>query len=287
MDVTIIIPIYRRTEWIAQCINKLRAQIFSGYFEIIIVDDGSPNQTEMQRLVESFLAQSEICIKYYRKTHKGPAAARNYGVRVSSGEILCFLDDDSLATREWLREIALPFKNSEKIALVSGLTLSLNRKSSLPLLLEKAVYSGKTLATCNIAYKRSIFERLGGFDENFTEPSWEDNELGFRAKWAGHLHIYNEKAIVYHPHETSLSEYKEKCFLNGRGVFIFTRKYLFKKPLVGLTAPLLMCARLIYGFSPLTWIKRGNSVNFLKFIWSFYSIQGFLKLLIAKRYEKN
>lgn len=67
-----------------------------------------------------------------------------------------------------------------------------------PLLLEKVVYLGKTWAICNIAYWRDVFEKFGGFDETFADASWEYNDLGIRARWAGYKHIVNEDAIVYH-----------------------------------------------------------------------------------------
>ncbi|MEK6591244.1 MAG: glycosyltransferase family A protein [Nitrospinota bacterium] len=283
MEVSIIIPVYKRTDWIEKCIEKLRGQDFEDTFEIIVIDDGSPNEMEVRKSISGHQRDGKGVIKYFRNRHRGPAAARNYGVRFSSGEILCFLDDDSLPVKEWLREITLPFKDSESTSLVSGMTLSLDRNAALPIMLEKTVHSGKCWATCNIAYRRKIFESLGGFDESFTEPSWEDNELGLRAKWAGYVHLFNEKAIVYHLHENSLEEYKRKCLLNGRGAAVFAHKYLFKKPLWGICTPLIMSRRLMYGIFPSVWMKRSNSSAYLKFLWSFYSLQGFFMSIFRKK----
>ena len=57
MDVSIIIPVFRRTEWLKQCITNLGKQDFKGSFEIIVVDDGSPNETEIKNLRQSDLDQ--------------------------------------------------------------------------------------------------------------------------------------------------------------------------------------------------------------------------------------
>ncbi len=287
MDVSVIIPVYQRLDWIGRCIHNLLEQSFDGTIEIIVVDDGSPNGSEIETLVKAFPSKGGKHIRYIRQQQGGPAAARNYGVRFSTGKILCFLDDDSIVDIKWIYEITAPFRHSSSVAVVSGQTRSLDRQNRLSLLLEKAVYTGKNWATCNIAYRRDIFEAVGGFDESFPEASWEDNDLGLRVRWAGYSHIYNENAIVYHPHENSISEYKQKCLRNGRGAAVFSRKYILKKPLWGIGTPLIMSRRLIYGMLPSTWIRKDRSIEYLRFLWSFYSIQGFISALVGKNHDKN
>ena len=285
MDISIIIPLYRRFEWVGKCIGGLVKQDYKSSFEIIVVDDGSPNEPEIAKAL-SLSFTGKALLKYIRNNHAGPAAARNCGVRASSGWIVCFLDDDSVPDEGWLREISRPFQESESIGLVSGCTLSYDRVSDLPLLLERTVYAGKSWATCNIAYRRDVFEALGGFDEAFPEPSWEDNELGLKARWAGYSHVYNDRAVVYHPHEKDLGEYKKKCLLNGRGAAIFSRKYLLSKPLWGIGTPFIMSRRLIYGILPSVW-KGTICEAYVKFIWSLYSLKGFIAAFSGKIYAKN
>jgi len=161
-------------------------------------------------------------------------------------------------------------------ALVSGRTSSYDRENPVPLMLEQSVYAGKTFATCNIAYRRSAFDRLGGFDETFPEPSWEDNDLGLRALWAGFTHLYNDMAVVFHPHEVTLDEYRAKCLLNGRGAAVFSRKCLRTRPLWGIATPLIMSRRLLFGMLPSTWLGGRPNVNWLKYQWSLYSLKGFI-----------
>jgi glycosyltransferase involved in cell wall biosynthesis len=287
MDVSIIIPIYRRIEWIGKCIKRLLEQDFIGSFEVIVVDDGSPNESEIKGVLDRFSNLENPIVKYIRNRHAGPAAARNYGIRSSSGKILCFLDDDSIPDSKWLKEIISSFRESETTSIVSGKILAFNRDAPLPRLLESSVYSGKSWATCNIAYRREIIEALGGFDESFTEASWEDNELGIRARWAGYSHVYNKRAVVYHPHERSIEEYKKKCLLNGRGAALFSRKYLLSRPLWGIGTLFLMSRRLIYGIFPSVWKKKAISKAYLKFLWSFYSLKGFIRAIIGKEDGKN
>ncbi|MEW6067173.1 MAG: glycosyltransferase [Nitrospirota bacterium] len=287
MVASIIIPIYRRTNWIIKCIESLQKQDYKGEFEIIVADDGSPNELEVKASLEKFAGMDYASIKYIRNKHAGPAATRNYGVKHSKGKLLCFIDDDSIPEKTWLSEMANSFNKGKNTAIVSGLILSYDRVNKLPLLLEKAAYSGKHWATCNICYRRDVFEALGGFDETFPESSWEDNDLGIRARWAGYAHVYNKQAIVYHNHEESIDEYKKKCLLNGRGAAVFSRKYIFKKPLWGIGTPFVMSRRLIYGLYPSVWLRKTDSVAYLRFLWSYFSLQGFLKNFFRKRLGKD
>lgn len=287
MQVSVIVPVYKRYDWLEKCLEALGRQSFQADWEVVIVDDGSPNEDQIRQTIEKIAGDFPVSLKLLRKPNGGPAAARNFGVLSAGGKILCFLDDDSVPEPQWLEEITAPFKRDEKVGLVSGKTLSYEREEGLSLLLERTVYAGKCWATCNIAYRREAFEHLDGFDETFPEPSWEDNDLGLRARWAGYRHVFSEKAVVLHPHERSLPEYRAKCLLNGRGVAVFSRKYWRKKPLWGFGAPLMMARRLLYGLSPLTWVHPSRSGSYVKFLWSLYSVQGFVAALAAKNYGKN
>jgi GT2 family glycosyltransferase len=285
ISASIVIPVYKRADWLSKCMAALQRQEYAGGFETVIIDDGSPNEEEIAAAIEQ-ARSGGLSIVFSRKTNAGPAAARNYGVTLASGEILCFLDDDSVPDPSWLHEMVSSFRLRPEVSVVNGQTRSYDRENPLPLLLEREVYPGKNWATCNIAYRSQAFQALGGFDETFPEPSWEDNDLGLRSRWAGFLHLHNEQAVVYHPHESTLNEYKQKCLLNGRGAAVFSRKYLFSKPLWGIGAPFVMSRRLVFGLFPSVWRKKPNAA-YLKFLWSFYSLRGFISRYASGKYGKN
>lgn len=282
MDVSIIIPVYKRTDWLEKCLGALSCQDFKQPFEVVVVDDGSPNGCEITKVVEEFSSSGPFEIGFYRKDNGGPATARNFGVNKSQGKVLCFLDDDSIPEKAWLREITDPFRDAQEIGLVSGRTISHDRNSRLPLLLQETVYKGKCWATCNIAYRRELFEKLGGFDERFPEPSWEDNDLGLRAVWQGAVHVYRDSAVVAHPHEATLDEYRDKCLLNGRGAAAFCRKYVRSKPWWALITPLAMVRRLPYALAPVVWLQRDITKSLVKFLWSYHSLIGFISAFTSE-----
>ena len=92
-QVTVIIPAYNRAYVISRSIASVLAQTYP-YFEIIVVDDGSVDNTEA--VVKSF---KDSRIKYIRhEVNKGISAVRNTGINEAAGEYIAFLDSDD----EWL-----------------------------------------------------------------------------------------------------------------------------------------------------------------------------------------
>ncbi len=275
--ISIIIPTCKPRSLLPQIVEKLDFQTkkIKTKVELIIVKDTLERFEELEKIKES---SNNLEIYIFSQPHQGPAQARNLGIKKGRGQIICFLDDDSVPSREWLFQIVDSFE-TESADIVSGKILSLIRDTnSFPYLLEKSVYvPQKRFATCNIAYKREVFKKVGLFDARFKLASWEDNDLGVRARLKGFKHVYNKKAVVFHSHEENLQEFKEKCIRNGRGLCVFTKKYLFKYPH-------LVTFFLFLTFKGIFWVNfaflfkgRLKEIFYLKFLWSWYSLKGFIK----------
>jgi len=95
---SIIIPTYNRAHLIGKTISSLLNQNYPG-FELIIVDDGSTDQTE-----ELIRGLDDPRIKYYKKENGGVSSARNYGLAFCSGDFINFFDSDDLAYPNHLQE---------------------------------------------------------------------------------------------------------------------------------------------------------------------------------------
>lgn len=278
MVASIIIPIYFRTEWIEKCLEALSLQQklnnFEFEIEVLIIDDGSPNAQEIKKITDKF--QSKLNIAYFYQKRGGPAAAKNLGIFQSKGEIICFIDDDSICDKYWLANMMREFQKNSSIGIVSGKILSYYQESgSLPFLLQQTVYRPKKRwATSNIAYKREVLERIGTFDEKYKLASWEDNDLGFRAWLRRVKHIYCPFAVVYHPHEITLSDFWEKSLRNGYGLGQFVRKFIFYySPIIlGIIALVIRDIYLI--FHPNVFLARRKTKEFLRFIWALNSFRG-------------
>lgn len=88
--VSVIVPIYKVEQYLPQCIDSIIDQTYRD-LEIILVDDGSPDACG--RICDEY-AQKDKRIKVYHKENGGLSDARNYGIRMATGEYLGFVDSD-------------------------------------------------------------------------------------------------------------------------------------------------------------------------------------------------
>src|SRR5262245_31361499 len=93
-SVTVIVPVYNGARTILKTIECLLNQSLQPH-EIIIVDDGSTDETE------GLLCNVDPEITCLRKENGGPASARNLGIRASQTDFVAFTDSDCLPKRDW------------------------------------------------------------------------------------------------------------------------------------------------------------------------------------------
>ena len=99
--VSVVVPTRDRPESLRRCLGALRAQDLAE-LEVIVVDDGSRDRGA----VEAALAGAAPGVRLLRTPGRGPAAARNRGVRAATGEVVCFTDDDCEPEPGWARLLA-------------------------------------------------------------------------------------------------------------------------------------------------------------------------------------
>ena len=195
LSVSVIIATYQRPKQLERQLKALsRQSLLFHEFEVIVVEDGP-------------VSMADEALKYWRhhlpnltyvsQKQKGPAAARNFGARISSGPIIAFTDDDCVADSHWLERLITPFQHVEVLA-VQGLTYT-HQGSRTPLTHQIENLTGHpAVPTCNAAYRKEIFNKVGGFDESFPHPHNEDADLAWRVKEFGTIH-FEKEAKMYHP----------------------------------------------------------------------------------------
>jgi GT2 family glycosyltransferase len=234
MVLSIIIPTCYRNHLLSKCLDALlpEAQKPMGFdYEVIVTDDSQEN------CAQSLLANHYTWATWAKGPAQGPAANRNSGAKKAAGKWLVFLDDDCIPD--------------------AGLLLSYNSfmvKDVSPDVIEGAIYSdehikllfiapvnltGGNLWSCNFAIKKSVFDQIGGFDENFKFPHLEDMDLHRRLAAGGYHIKFNDKAKVYHPARPVASP--QKSALYNESWFYYQLKYNQKPTLVAL---LLFTARI-------------------------------------------
>lgn len=236
---SVIIPTYNRKDTLAKCLNALFRQTFPrSEYEIVVVNDGSTDGT--QEVMEKLAASVPLELRCYRQEHKGPAAARNLGIKEARGKIALIIGDDIIATAHLLEEhMAYHQQYRQKNISVLGYVTWSPEIKITPFMrwLEnggpyfhyweiqgKAEVDYRYFYTCNISFKRDFLLENGLFDEDFPYAAWEDIELGYRLEQRGHRIFYNPRAIAYHHHQLDLNSVCQRAILVGKSARIFYSK---------------------------------------------------------------
>lgn len=178
---SIIIPVYNRENLIDRAVASVLAQSFDDY-EIIVVDDGSSDAT---RAVVEEIEDSRV--RYVFQNNTGAAAARNRGARLANSDYLTFLDSDDEALPGWLERLHEAFVVDNADIVCCGLEKvgvgrEVDEKGGVRLPVNMGPMYGDIVGrftnSGSYALRRSIFEEVGGFDEELS--SGQHTELAMR-----------------------------------------------------------------------------------------------------------
>jgi histidinol-phosphate phosphatase family protein len=131
---------------------------------------------------------------------RGPAAARNVGWRAVGSDWVVFLDDDVRVTPSWLEQLAGDLRDAPPEAAASQGQLRVPLPEyRRPTDRERctAGLAGAQWITADMAYRRAVLERLGGFDERFRRAFREDADLGLRAVEAGYRIVEGRRRTIH------------------------------------------------------------------------------------------
>jgi hypothetical protein len=226
--VSVIIPTYNRAHLIREAVSSVLKQIFTN-FELIVVDDGSTDNTE-----EVLLAIDDSRLKFLRRAHTGPSRTRNAGIQAATGEFIAFLDSDDLFLPRRLSLQVAKMENEPEAGLVYGRYLSgvgseatlIPVGECLPRLGIQRLLLGPAFHWSTVLIRREILEKVGGFDESFVRG--EDWELTHRMALAGCRMVCVPEAVAFvrkqpvsnmrdeYQHEEMLKAVLDKTFRDPR-----------------------------------------------------------------------
>jgi GT2 family glycosyltransferase len=206
--ISVIIHTYYRYEFLKEVLRLLAAQTMQ-LFEIIISDQ-TPINDRPPGFYENFKELSLKIINLDRPSH---APAQNVGARVSSGDILIFLDDDCEFSEDFIQQ-HIGVLGEEKVDVVVGPNslseelpdkdeeLDMRRRDLLSYFIKKVSFKweGMVIYTTggNMSIRRDFFFKVGGYDEKI--PRMADVELGLR--------LYKSGAKIYHSTKPFLHHFK-------------------------------------------------------------------------------
>lgn len=208
--VSIIMPAYRAAAYIEAALDSVFAQTFRDY-EVIVVNDGSPDTEELERVLEPYRGR----IVYIRQENRGVSAARNAAIRVARAPFVAQLDPDDLWEPEYLAVQMEAFERDPSIdvlypnALVFGDMPEAGREfmevapSEGEVTFESLIMQQCTVMTC-VTARREMVLRAGLYDESLNCS--EDFDLWLRIVKAGGRIRYHRRVLVrYRRHRGSLS----------------------------------------------------------------------------------
>jgi GT2 family glycosyltransferase len=176
--VSVVLPVYNAETTLAECLTRLCNSTFAD-FEIVLVDDGSTDQTR------AIAANFPVRI-VSTGGRVGPARGRNLGAREATGEILFFIDSDVMVRPDSISRLVDRFDQGDVEGLVGVQAAEMRYRdlaSQYKNLWMRWTYVRQTgdvplFYTTAAAIRRDVFLRAGGFDEGYVNPSLEDTAFG-------------------------------------------------------------------------------------------------------------
>ncbi len=229
-----MVPTYNRRATLRETLCALLKQDYRDY-EIIVVDDGSCDDT--RKMVSAEFPE----VRYFFQTNRGPAAARNTGIRAASGEVIAFTDDDCAPPADWLTQLAAGYARHPEVAGVGGYLeapkniLKQNILAQYEFYVSHVTYGANEReylggfecpagGTNSMSYRKSVLADVGGFDETFPYAAGEDADLKWRICQAGHRLLYVPTRVI-HLQPYTWPTFRKQQITHGRGAIHFERKY--------------------------------------------------------------
>jgi GT2 family glycosyltransferase len=255
-QLSIVVLTHNRHRLLRDCLHSLLEQNIDGQeVELVVADDGSTDATG--QVVEEARRRCPRLV-YVRQSHKGIPATRNLGIRHASGRLVAIVADDYLFSPDYASTVIRFFEERPhaeivrfkivasrddissrlshfyyEISIVNQLVRQPELKSNFEKLIRyfKRLPVPKTQITTEhnlvaagaAAFRRSVFERVGLFDEALLRG--EDTDYTRRLKALGILVYYNPFHEVRHHYSWGCLDTLQKNFKHGVNHYRFYRKY--------------------------------------------------------------
>jgi GT2 family glycosyltransferase/glycosyltransferase involved in cell wall biosynthesis len=211
--VSVIIPVYNNFVITYDCLRSIQQALPERPFEIILVDDGSTDETLLASLV--FLG----CVRILRNPQNvGFVGSCNAGAAAARGRYLFFLNNDTVVQPGWLDELLETFEQIPNIGIAGSKLIStsgtLQEAGGIIWRRGDACHWGQDsdpddpafcflrdtdyVSGAALMIERSLFQQLGGFDELFAPGYYEDTDLAFKVRASGKRVVVQPASRIVH-----------------------------------------------------------------------------------------
>ncbi|MCG6964464.1 MAG: glycosyltransferase [Acidobacteria bacterium] len=216
--VSIAIVTYNNLAYTRLCLASIEWLTEYPSYEIIIVDNASTDGT--RDWLEEERGKRDNLTVVLNKDNRGFASACNQAVRASTGDILCFLNNDTVVTRGWLGTMVAALLADPAVGLVGPSSNGVANEARVDVPLNNPEHlhewaadhtwrhdgeeqSIPMLALYCAALRREVWEKVGELDERFEVGMFEDDDFSRRVRRAGYDLRFRRDAFVYHWQQAS------------------------------------------------------------------------------------
>ena len=191
--VSVIIPTYNRREQLAFALDSVISQTVKLH-EIVVIDDGSTDNTP-EMLQEFARLHPDMRLIVIRQKNRGPAAARNAGIKAASGDLIAFLDDDDIWLPEKTERQLSVFSSDPQLDLLGCASNIVKLFDGLRLvqIKEWAMLFRNWFATPTVIVRRDVALSCGGFPEDLRH--YEDYALWLKIAGRHKCAFLNEMLV--------------------------------------------------------------------------------------------
>lgn len=230
MNVSIVIPTYRRADYLDRLLASITRQTFRG-FEIIVVDDHSPEVEAYARVVEKYAARFPAFTFLRNASNMGAPHSRNRGIEAAAYPLIALVDDDDEWLPEKLEKQVTVFRQSgAEVGLVytwadavdaSGQVVHRYR-SEIEGQTARAILRSCFIPSPSVMVTKAAMIEAGMFDESF--PSCQDWDMWTRIVLKGYaVRVVKEVLAIYHQHGNASIGLSENA---RQGYRMYYRKHL-------------------------------------------------------------
>ncbi len=223
-EISVVICSYNGAATLDETLTAIKQLDYPAY-EVLLVDDGSTDETAA--------IGNKHGIRVISTENCGLSSARNTGYLESTGEIVAYIDDDAYPDCDWLRYLAIAFRNPE-ICAAGGPNLPppsdgfiadcVARSPGSPLEVLVSDTQAEHIPGCNMSFRRDTLVELGGFDLQF-RIAGDDVDICWRVLENGGQIGFHPAAVNWHHRRNTVSGYLRQQTQYGKAEALLTRKW--------------------------------------------------------------
>lgn len=224
--VSVVIPTLNEAEYIKTCLDTLLNQSYpKDKYEVLVVDSDSTDGTI--DIVKAY-CRNHNNVTLIFEPKKSASAARNKGIKMAKGEIIAFIDADTIIPRNWLSKSRENFERNPKLGVVGGPDCTPNEDPYIAQMIGLMENSERKITeltnkeaamwikSCNCACLKEVLDDVGNFNEDVPPMFYfDETPLWLKMITKGYKAYFNPKLYVFHRRQRSVKEFLKTAYRYG------------------------------------------------------------------------